>query len=162
MGRIMVALAGIGLVIFMWGEAASYPPTARKLPDLLGWVVLILAVLAIAQEVLQWGRARLAAEGGAGSSDAGADDTGADTSAPVDWRGIGLGAAFVALIVVYARTIEVVGYMVATPLFLALPLIALRPVSLRTGLLTIVAVTAVIYGVFVWFLRLNIPLFPAF
>ena len=152
MGRVIVALAGIGLVIFMWGEAANYPPTARKLPDLLGWAVLVLAVLAIAQELLQWGRARLAGEG----------DAEAIPSSPVDWRGIGLGAGFVALIVAYAWSIEIVGYMVATPLFLALPLIVLHPVRLPVAVLTIAVVTAVIYGVFVWFLRLNIPLFPAF
>ena len=148
MGRLVVALAAIGLVFFMWGEAAGYPATARKLPDLLGWVVLVLAVLAIAQQALDWRRAY-------------ADGT-LSGGAPVDWKAIGLGAAFVALILVYAWSIGTIGYMVATPLFLSIPLIVLRPVGLVPGLLTVIGVTAVIYGVFVWFLKLNIPLYPAF
>ncbi|WP_108662158.1 tripartite tricarboxylate transporter TctB family protein [Acuticoccus kandeliae] len=148
MGRIVVALAGIGLVFFMWAEAAEYPPTAQKLPNLLGWVVLIFALLAIAQQALTWKRAN-------------ADGT-LSVIGPIDWRAIGIGAAFIALVILYTWSIGTVGYMIATPIFLALPLIALRPVGLVPGIITIVAVTAVIYGVFVWFLKLNIPLYPAF
>ncbi|WMS44672.1 tripartite tricarboxylate transporter TctB family protein [Acuticoccus sp. MNP-M23] len=148
MGRLVVALAAIGLVFFMWGEASAYPATARKLPDLLGWVVMVLAVLAIAQQALQWRKA--SANGTLGTSD------------PINWQGVALGAAFVGLIVAYAWSIGIIGYLIATPLFLTIPLVLLRPVGLLTGALTIIAVTAVIYGVFVWFLRLNIPLYPAF
>ena len=43
MGRILVALAAIALVFFFWSEAAAYPRTAARLPNLLGWIVLILA-----------------------------------------------------------------------------------------------------------------------
>ncbi|WP_226575102.1 tripartite tricarboxylate transporter TctB family protein [Acuticoccus sediminis] len=148
MGRIVTALAGIGLVLFMWYEASGYPPTAQKLPNLLGWVVLILAVLAIGQTLLA--RRAALAQGNAAATE------------PTSWRDIGIGAAFLGLIVVYAWSISTVGYMLATPVFLALPLIALRPVGLVPGVLTIAAVSAVIYGVFVWFLKLNIPLFPTF
>ncbi|MCF3933836.1 tripartite tricarboxylate transporter TctB family protein [Acuticoccus sp. M5D2P5] len=147
MGRIIVALAGIGLVLFMWNEAAGYPPTARQLPNLLGWVVLILAVLAIVQQALQWRRA---------SAD------GTLTFDGPDWRAIGLGGGFLALVMVYAWSISVVGYLIATPVFLAVPLLVLRPIGLVPAVLSIAAVTAAVYGVFVWFLSLNIPLYPAF
>ncbi len=148
MGRLVVALAAIGLVFFMWSEAAGYPATARKLPDLLGWVVMVFAVLAVIQQLFIIRKA--SANGTLGTSD------------PIDWKNVGLGAAFVALIIAYAWSIGVIGYLIATPLFLAIPLATLRPIGLVPAVLTVVAVTAVIYGVFVWFLQLNIPLYPAF
>ena len=148
MGRLVVALAAIGLVFFMWSEAAGYPATARKLPDLLGWVVMVLAVLAVLQQVLIMRKA--SANGTLGTRD------------PIDWKNVALGAACVGLIIAYAWSIGVIGYLIATPLFLTIPLVTLRPVGLVPGVITVVAVTAVIYGVFVWFLKLNIPLYPAF
>ena len=147
MGRILTALAAIALAFFFWHEAAGYPATAARLPNLLGSVVLILAVLAIAQELLF--RRRAGATG---------------MSAPMagfDRRNVAIGAGFVGLIVLYAWGIQHAGYLIATPIFLLVPLIALRPVGWGAMLATAVAVTGVIWGVFVYFLNLPIPLYPA-
>jgi hypothetical protein len=150
MGQIVVALAAIALALFFRSEAAAYPPTAARLPDLLSVVIILLAAAAIAQ--VAWSRLRprpALAEA----------ETGSDT--PTDWRSLALGAGFVALIILYAFSITRIGYLIATPLFLAIPLAVLRPIGLVTAVATIAAVTAVIFGIFVWFLNLSIPLYPA-
>lgn len=150
MGQIVVALAAIALALFFRSEAAAYPATAAQLPDLLGAVVIILALAAIAKVVVTWLRPRQAMTDG---------DT--ETGTPTDSKSLAIGAGFLSLIVLYAFSITRIGYLIATPLFLAIPLAVLRPIGLVTAVAAIASVTAVIFGVFVWFLNLSIPLYPA-
>ncbi|HEX2020861.1 MAG TPA: tripartite tricarboxylate transporter TctB family protein [Aurantimonas sp.] len=150
MGQIFVALAAIALAVFFWSEAENYPATAAQLPELLAFVVIALSVAAIASAAWSRLRPRAAAPDG---------ENGTET--PTDWRSLAIGAGFLVLIVTYAWSITRIGYLVATPLFLAIPLAALRPVGLVAAVSTIVVVTAIIFGVFVWFLNLSIPLYPA-
>lgn len=150
MGQIVVALAAIALALFFRSEAGAYPTTAAKMPNLLGIVVIILALAAIAKVVWFWLRPRKTAA-----------DEGTGTETPTDWRSLVIGASFLALIVIYALSITRIGYLIATPLFLAIPLAVLRPVGPVAAVSAIVSVTAVIFGVFVWFLNLSIPLYPA-
>ncbi|RFC62769.1 hypothetical protein DYI37_12410 [Fulvimarina endophytica] len=146
-GQICVALAAIALAGFFWTEASTYPETAAQLPQLLAVVVALLAIAAIVQASV----ARLRLRG----------DVAAAEPSP-EWRDLAVAAGFLGLIVLYGWSITRIGYLVATPLFLLIPLIVLRPVGLVATLATIVSVTAVIFGVFVWFLNLSIPLYPAF
>jgi GNAT superfamily N-acetyltransferase len=146
MGRILVAAAVIGAALFMHSEAAGYPQAARRLPQILGIVAVLLAVLTIVQALVGIRRVR------------------AERAVPLvvapDWRQVGIGFAFVALVVGYAWSIPRVGYLVATPLMLLLPLLALRPVGRRGMVVTVVAVTGAIWLIFLWFLDLPIPLYP--
>lgn len=147
MGRILVAVVAIAIALFLQGEAEGYPRAAARLPTLLGYVVILLALLAIGQALLGWRRARAAG-----------------TLPPVAmpaWRDVATGLAFVGLIVLYAWSIPVLGYLIATPLMLLLPLAALRPVGWTAALVTVVVVTGVIWIVFVGFLNLPIPLHPS-
>ena len=146
MGRIFVAAVAIGAALFLYSEAAGYPRAARRLPQLLSFVVVLLAALAIVQALLGLRRRRVE----------GAEPL---LSAP-PWRHVGIGLAFVGLIAAYAGSIPIAGYLVATPLMLALPLAALRPAGWPAIGLTVVAVTGVIWAIFVWFLNLPVPLLP--
>lgn len=147
MGRILVALSAIALVLFFWNAASGYPRQAAHLPVLLGWVVMSLAILAIIQVAAGWRKQKLA---------------GTLVLLPKqNWRELALGAGFLGLIIVYAWSIAYVGYLIATPAFLLIPLLALRPVGWIAILLTTVLVTGAIWGVFVYFLNLSIPLTPA-
>lgn len=145
MGRILVAVAIIGAALFMYITAGSYPGAARRLPQLLAVVVMLLGVFAVVQAVIGLYRAR-------------ADDK------PLlrlpDWRRVAIGVAFVAFVFAYAWSIPHLGYLIATPLMLAVPLAALRPVGWPAMGITVVAVTGVIWFIFVWFLQLPIPLYP--
>lgn len=142
MGRMLVALAAIGAAALAYVEAAGYPAAARRLPQLLAVVVAILAAVALAQSVVRLRRS-----------------AGAAWTAP-DPRRSALGAGFVVLILIYAWLIPTAGYLVATPLMLLVPLVVLRPVGWPVIGLTVVAVTGVIWVIFVWFLGLPVPLFP--
>ena len=146
MGRIAVAVAAIAAALFMQAEAAGYPRAASRLPVLLGYVVILLAVLAIAQVLLGWRRDRAADR--------------LEVVALPRWQEVAIGTGFVGLTVLYAWSIPRIGYLVATPLMLLAPIAALRPVGWRPAAVTVVAVTGVIWLVFVWFLNLPLPLYP--
>ncbi|PZX16488.1 tripartite tricarboxylate transporter TctB family protein [Palleronia aestuarii] len=147
MGRILVSLAAIALVVLFRIRAAEYPETAARLPNLIGWVVAGLACLAILQVVLNWRRQN--AEGRL------------EILPPPDWQAIGIGGGFLLLILLYAWSITTLGYLIATPLFMLIPFLGLRPISPLAAVATTAAVTAFIWFVFVWFLNLSIPLYPA-
>ena len=146
MGRITVAVAAIATALFMQAEAADYPRAASRLPVLLSYIVILLAVLAIGQVLLGWRRDRAADQ--------------LEIVALPRWQEVAIGMSFVGLIVLYAWSIPRVGYLVATPLMLLAPIAALRPVGWRIAATTIMVVTGVIWLVFVWFLNLPIPLYP--
>ncbi len=147
MGRIFVSLAMIGLVILFWNEASAYPATAARLPALIGWVVLVLAVMAIGEVLFGWRRQSVAGR--------------LDLFPQQNWRGLAVGAGFLGLIVLYAWSITEVGYLIATPLFMLIPFVVLRPIGWIASIVTTAAVTTFIWIVFVWFLNLSIPLYPA-
>jgi hypothetical protein len=147
MGRILVAVTAIAITLFLQGEAEDYPRAAARLPTLLGYLVILLALLAIGQVLLGWRRDR-------------AEGTLSLVSMPA-WRDVAIGLAFAGLIVLYAWSIPVLGYLIATPLMLLVPVAALRPVGWKAATTTVVVVTGVIWIVFVWFLNLPIPLHPS-
>ena len=146
MGRILVAVAAIGAALYMYFTAEGYPGAARRLPELLSILVILLALLAIVQAIAEMRRKRA--------------ERGRPFVTMPEWKKVGIGVAFVALVAAYAWSIPVIGYLIATPLMLALPMIALRPVGWPAIGVTIVAVTGIIWLIFLWFLNLPLPLFP--
>lgn len=146
MGRTLVAVAAIGAALYMYFTAGGYPGAARRLPEILSILVIVLSLLAIVQALVEVRRKRA--------------ERGKPLFTMPDWTKVGIGLAFVALVAAYAWSIPVIGYLIATPLMLALPLIALRPVGWPAIGITIVSVTGVIWLIFLWFLNLPIPLFP--
>lgn len=146
MGRIFVVACVILVAIFMWIEAASYPNAARRLPQLIAGLVIFLGLVAIIQTALRLARERQTGEG-------------ALLTLP-DRENLIIGLGFMALIAAYIRAIPLIGYLPATILMLLLPMAVLRPVGWGGILITIAAVIGVIWGIFIWFLGLPIPLFP--
>lgn len=145
MGRILIATAAIALALFFRQIAQSYPTAAARLPILLSWTVILLAGAAIVERLLLWRRESAAGTG--------------RLVPPFDARAIGIGAAFALLCAAYAAAITHAGYLVATPLFLLLSLGALRPIGWGPILVATLAVTGVIWLVFINFLGLPLPLF---
>lgn len=146
MGRILIALAAVALALLFRFEATSYPAAAAQMPNLVGLVVIFMAVLAVAQELLRWRR-----ESADGSF---------RIATPPSQKAMTIGAAFIALIIAYAYAVPHVGYLLATAVFLFLPMAALRPASWPVIVLTVGLVLAVIWAVFVGFLGLPIPFLP--
>jgi uncharacterized membrane protein YidH (DUF202 family) len=67
-------------------------------------------------------------------------------------------ATFLAFIVAYVLLIGILGYFVATPLFLIGTYLYLRAMSLRSAIIVACGFCALVYGVFVKVLHLPVPL----
>ena len=104
MSRIIVSLAAIAIAVFFQVEASSYPRVSARLPTLISYVMIGLALLAITQQVLTWRRAP-----------AGAGRYGLEVPA---WDRVLNGTIFIALTAAYAWAITSIGYLIATPVFL--------------------------------------------
>ena len=146
MGRILLALSAVGLALLFHAQASAYPAAAARMPNLVGYVVMFMAALTIGQELLRW-RQRMR------------DGTFVLLSPP-SAKAVKIGALFIALIVAYVAAVPHVGYLLATTVFLFLPMAALRPVSWPMIALTIALVIGVIWSVFIGFLGLPIPFLP--
>ncbi|TKW64878.1 MAG: tripartite tricarboxylate transporter TctB family protein [Paracoccus denitrificans] len=146
MGRIFVVTCVILAAAFMWIEAGSYPDAARRLPQLIAGVVILLGLIAILQTGFRLARANQSGEG-------------AMFTAP-DPQNLLIGIGFAVLIAIYIWAIPRLGYLPSTVLMLLIPLAALRPVGWAGIAVTLLAVVSVIWGIFIWFLGLPIPLFP--
>lgn len=146
MGRILVASAAVALALFFRHTAQNYPSAAARLPNLLGLIIILLGTAVIVAQALEWRRQSA--------------DGQLQLVPPIDKTAFGIGVLFAALCVAYAASIHVLGYLIATPVFLLVALGALRPISWPNILLTVIAVTGVIWAVFINFLGLPMPLFP--
>ncbi len=69
-------------------------------------------------------------------------------------------AAVFALAIAYVATINTLGYLASTVLFMAAALLVIRTVSVRFALIATVVLVAVVCVVFVQFLGLPVPLLP--
>lgn len=146
MGRIFVAIAAISLAVFFRIEAADYRLAASRLPDVVGGVLIVLSVLMIVQVLMSWRKA--SAEGSL------------SILPRVESRSIMLGVAFVLLIFVYAWSIQTIGYLIATPGFLLIALVALKPVNWLWIVAITGIVTASIWAIFIFFLNMPTLLYP--
>lgn len=149
---LLLAVVSIGIAVVFGSEAAGYPPEARRLPLLLAWLVSGLAVLMVLEEALKRRRRRRLV-------DADAADKGelATEPAPVVWSAL---IPFAIAIGAYIALIPIGGYLITTPVFLGGVLLVSRTVRPSTALAIAVVMTGVIWLIFVWLLRLPIPLLP--
>ena len=146
MGRILVAIAAIALALFFRSEAADYRLAASRLPDVVGGVLIVLSVLMIVQVLMSWRKASA--------------DGSLSILPRVESRSIMLGVAFVLLVFVYAWSIQTIGYLIATPGFLLIALVALKPVNWLWVVAITAIITASIWAIFIFFLNMPILLYP--
>ena len=64
--------------------------------------------------------------------------------------------------VLYAATFQHAGFVLATVVFMGATLLLFRATRPLLSLVTVVATVAGIYAIFILFLRLPVPLWPAF
>lgn len=149
---LLLAVVSIGIAAVFGSEAAGYPIEARRLPMLLAWLVAGLAVLMILEEAFkQRRRRRLLRAGAADNGEPAAEP------APVVWSAL---IPFAIAIGAYVVLIPIAGYLITTPVFLGGVLLVSRTVRPPTALAIAVAMTGCIWLIFIWLLRLPIPLLP--
>jgi hypothetical protein len=152
-----LAAAAIVFAVVFGFQAQDYPATAQRLPVLMIWIVIGLALLMIGEELL---KQRAARRGGSSSPSAPADaDT--DTDAPLPAINWPVMVSFSAAIVAYVALVPWLGYLLATPLFVGGGALLSKTLSGPKALLLGLGTTAAVWGVFIWALSLPVPLLPA-
>lgn len=154
---IIISVASIGLAVLFYTQAATYPLAAHRLPMLLAWVVGGLATLVIIEELI---KARRRARIAQSAPESGATVEGEDDGPkPIVWSAV---IPFGAGILAYVTLIPYVGYIVVTPVFIALALAISGTLRWMTAIVVALAITALVWVVFIWALYMPIQLFPAF
>ncbi|KZC98807.1 tripartite tricarboxylate transporter TctB family protein [Oceanibaculum pacificum] len=147
MGQIVLSLLAIGVALYFGITAAGYPLSAARMPELLAIVTGGLAALMLLQAVRQ----KLA--GGR---------TAEESSLDIDRATLRRALAYSALIILYAVALAPLGFFVATPAFMLISLFTFRAISPLASVLVTAIICGLVYGLFVVFLRLPVPLFPSF
>lgn len=150
---LLVAVVAIGIAAVFGVEAAGYPLEARRLPVLMAWIVGGLSVLMILEEGFKWRRRRKVA----GGETTGAGSTPVEPIASIVWSAL---IPFAVAIAAYIALIPIAGYLITTPVFLGGVLLVSRAVRPVTAIVVAITVTAAIWVIFIWLLRLPIPLLP--
>lgn len=144
MGYLVVAAFAIGLAIFFNITAARYPDTAARVPVLLSYTVIALALLMVAETA----RKVLAGRG-------------RKVVADLDRSQVIAMVTFSLAIIAYVIVLERAGYALSTGAFLLGSLLVYRAVPPAWALAVTIGVMAVIYGLFIYFLRLPMPIWPS-
>ena len=144
MGYAVIAALAIGLAVLFLVEAEGYPDAASRFPSLLAYIVIGLALLMVAETAAK-------------SFTAGKREV----RAPVDRRRVILMGSFALAVIAYVALLETLGYLITTVVLLLGCLLGYRAVGPVHAFAITAGVTAAIYGVFIYFLRLPIPLLPS-
>ena len=150
--QILFALAMIGLAAAFGLEAAGYNATASRTPVLLSWVVGLLAVGMLAEAGLT--RRRRIKAMPAGSPVETVEQHAGDS--------LPRALLFLVLVILYAASFQLLGFVVGSTVFLAVSLLLFRATRLHLAILTIIASVGLIYVVFIELLRLPVPLWPTY
>lgn len=150
---LLVAVVAIGLAAVFGVEAAGYPLEARRLPMLMAWIVGGLSVLMVLEEGFKWRRRRRPVSDEA----SGSASTPVEPVASIVWSAL---IPFAVAIAAYIALIPIAGYLITTPVFLGGVLLVSRAIRPVTAIVVAITVTAAIWAIFIWLLRLPIPLLP--
>ncbi len=146
---IALGIASIALAILFRTQTDVYPAVAQRLPLLLIWIVGGMAVLMIAEDFFRRHQARRLPAAQLGTEDV--------APARINWKALcGFGLAIIA----YVALIPVVGYLVTTTTFIAGSLIVSRIMSPIKALTIGILLTAGVWALFVWALKLPVPVLP--
>ncbi len=145
---IVLGLASIALAAAFRTQTSDYPETAQRLPVLLIWLIIGLAVSMIAEDLMQRRKASRAAVLPVVEDDA---------APPVNWPVL---AGFAVAIVAYVALIPLVGYLVTTTAFIAGSLLVSRIMPPVKAVLIGILATASVWVVFIYALNLPVPILP--
>ncbi len=146
----ILAAASILVALVFRSQAQDFPATAQRMPVLVIWIVIGLALLMVAEELLKRRTARRD-----GPSAQGDDD---EPLPAINWPVMGL---FSAAIVGYVALVPWAGYLLMTPVFVAGGAALSKTLSWPKSLLLGLGATAAVWAVFIWALNLPLPLLPA-
>lgn len=146
----VVAAASIVFALVFRSQTHEFPATAQRMPVIVIWIIIVLAILMVIEEVL---KRRLAHR----KYTVAAEDEDAPLPA-INWPVM---VSFSAAIVCYVALVPWLGYLLVTPAFVGGGALISKTMSWPKSLLLGVGATAAVWGVFIWALNLPVPLLPA-
>jgi putative tricarboxylic transport membrane protein len=146
---IILGIATILFALVFRAQAADFPDVVQRMPVLLYWIVLGLAVLMIIEELLKRRSARRADPDAPVAQD--------DILPAINWPVV---LMFSTAIIAYVVLIPIVGYLIMTPVFIAGTIVVSRTMSPSRAVLMGVVATAFVWLVFIWALKLPVPILP--
>lgn len=147
---IILGAAAIGFALLFRSQSHDLPEQAQRLPVLLIWVVIGLAVLMIIEELI---KQRIARRNGGGAK---LDDD--EPLPPINWHVL---VIFSAAAAAYVALIPILGYVIITPLFIIGGLLVSKTLSPPKAVLVGAVATGVVWAIFIWALNLPVPLLPS-
>ena len=139
--EVLFALGAIGLSLLFIINSTSLPNSAAMMPRLLASFIILLSAGMIWQGVSAHKRMVQAGK-----------------KEEIPFIDVKLVTMFLFFIIMYISLIEVLGYFIATPLFIVGTYMYLRALSIKGALLVAVGFCVLVYGVFVKVLYLPVPL----
>lgn len=153
--RVFLGISGVGVAVLFYVNALEYPDAAAQMPLIYSVTVGLLSLAMVMSEV--WKR-----KVASGSDAVDEDGPHATEEGKGRMRGkISVALVFV-LAVLYVPLIDMLGYLIATVLFMVATLAVIRTVSFKVAAIGIAVLVTVICLVFIAFLGLPIPLLPSF
>jgi hypothetical protein len=146
----VLAAVAIVIALVFQVQAQHFPATAQRMPVLVTWVVMVLALLRVVEDLQP---RRLARRNGRPALDDGEEPLPA-----INWPVMSL---FSAATIGYVALVPWLGYLLATPLFVSGGALLSKTLRWPQALLLGLGATAAVWGVFIWALKLPVPLLPA-
>lgn len=147
---ILIGVASILLALLFRSQTGDLPVVAQRMPALLIWLVIGLAVLMIIEDLVKRRKAL-------GTTPEAATADGEEILPPINWPVV---CVFGAAIVAYVALIPVIGYLIMTTVFVGGGLIIARTMAIPKAVLVGIGTTAFVAAVFLWALNLPVPLLP--
>ena len=139
--EILFAAGAVALSLLFIIQSSKLPDSAALLPRLLAGLIMALSVVMVCQGIIA--RRRMV-------------KAGLKEEIPV--INVKLVTLFLICIVAYVALIDVLGYFIATPIFIIGTYLFLRALSLKSAIVVAAGFCALVYVVFVKALHLPVPL----
>jgi hypothetical protein len=141
-----VGLGSVAFSLLLLTQTKELPSAALRLPSLLIWIIIALSALMIIEDIFK--QKKECSTITSSISD--------EPNSPINWKVL---CVFSCSILVYIALIPIVGYLLTTPAFVIAGLIASKSMSVTKSIAIGILTTVVIWLVFIWLLKLPIPLF---
>ncbi len=139
--EILFAGGAAALSLLFILQSLKLPDSAALMPRLLAALIIIMSVAMVFQGLSAHKRMAQAGQ-----------------KEEIPHINVALVATFLGFIIAYVFAIELLGYFIATPIFIIGSYLFLRAMNLRNAILVALGFCVLVYGVFVKILYLPVPL----
>lgn len=140
---IFIGIGGLVLALVFFLDIQGLPKAAKQLPEILIWIIAFLSVLMIIENKLKHNKTKEVKE----------------SLKAINWKEA---IPFALSIITYVFIIPFLGYLLSTILFLIVNLITKTEIKRKTAVAYAIGLTLFVWGVFIYALKLPVPIWPTF